>query len=613
LDAYLFASASWRKGTGKTEDVAAQLYHGNSENCCMSAVGSPRILLVVGGGIAAYKSCELVRLIRKGANGIAGDVTCVVTKGGQQFVTPMALAALSENPVHTTLWDLKNEAEMGHIQLSREADLVVVCPATADLLAKMATGIADDLATTLILATDKQVMAVPAMNVRMWEHAATQRNVGMLRKAGVHVMEPDVGPMACGEFGAGRMPEPEAVWAQIADLLGIEHDHEQVEGLSDEEESFEEAEALEPEAEPEPRGGLGGLLASLIPRSMPKRSAEEIEEEWVSQPLEEVTEEAEPEELEPDDPEAGAPVADTPDASPGEADTKPGFSSSLLATKGGAASAPPTDPEAMNHLVLTGAGKAAPEPIEGDEQPLSVGIQSDPLYGQPDFETDPEHRPLYGKHILITAGPTHEPIDPVRYIANRSSGRQGFAIAAAAANAGARVTLVAGPVFLETPQGVERIDVESAREMDKVVKRELPADVAIMVAAVADWRIKDFVEEKMKKRGSAPPALMLTENPDILASVAGGTKRPGLLIGFAAETQDVIENAKVKRKRKGVDWIVANDVSGPVGDSVMGGNNNRVHIVTSEGVDTLDEMPKQDVARILIERVAKALAGEDDE
>lgn len=584
----------------------------------MSGKAAPRILLVVGGGIAAYKSCELVRLIRKGAGGVAGDVTCVVTKGGQQFVTPMALAALSENPVHTTLWDLKNEAEMGHIQLSREADLVVVCPATADLLAKMAAGIADDLATTLILATDKPVMAVPAMNVRMWEHETTQRNVAWLRQAGVTVIEPDVGPMACGEFGAGRMPEPEAVWARIAEQLGLKHDFAPpatdtgAEKPSGQE--YEEFEALEPEPDIERRGGgLGGLLASLIPRSMPKRSAQEIEEEWVAQPLEQSDEAGGSEDSASEDSasdnaelEIGVP-GDLPGEAPAAPDVKPGFAGSLLATKGRASSAPPTDPQAMNHMVRP--GNAMPQPIAGDTHIVVPAGEADPLYGQPDFDTDPEHRPLFGKHVLITAGPTHEPIDPVRYIANRSSGRQGFAIAAAAANAGARVTLVAGPVHLDTPPGVVRIDVESAEEMAAEVKRLLPADVAIMVAAVSDWRTKDYAAQKLKKRGSAPPALMLTENPDILALVAAGTNRPGLLIGFAAETEDVVENARIKRKRKGVDWIVANDVSGPAGSSVMGGGSNQVHIVTSEGVETVDEMPKQDVARLLIERVAEALSG----
>ncbi len=546
-----------------THDCHAAQFALYRDRCGMTVSGL-RVLLVVGGGIAAYKSCELVRLIRKGG----GDVTCVVTRGGQQFVTPMALAALSENPVHTTLWDLKNEAEMGHIQLSREADLVVVCPATADLLAKMAAGIADDLATTLILATDKPVMAVPAMNVRMWQHEATQRNVNWLREAGVDVIEPDIGPMACGEFGPGRLPDPEVIWAAIAAHFGIAAD-------SDATSATEISEPGEDHSEEEHKSGLGGLLSSLIPRTTARRSADEIERES--------------EEFPPDAP-GGTP--------------KP-----ILASKGSASSAPPTDPEAMNHIVATGARDAVPEPIEGDRQPLAVG-NADPLDGQPDFDPDPEHRPLYGRHVLITAGPTREPIDPVRYIANRSSGRQGFAIAAAAAGAGARVTLVAGPVFLETPPGVDRIDVETANDMNQAVKDALPADVAIMVAAVADWRSKDIANEKMKKRGSAPPALMLTENPDVLANVAASKQRPELLIGFAAETQNVIDNAAAKRKRKGVDWIVANDVSG----DVMGGDRNRVHIVSEDGVESLDEMPKAEVAHVLIERVAVELdSGESDD
>ncbi|WP_066557322.1 bifunctional phosphopantothenoylcysteine decarboxylase/phosphopantothenate--cysteine ligase CoaBC [Croceicoccus bisphenolivorans] len=408
-----------------------------------------KILLIIGGGIAAYKSCELVRLIRKEG----GEVTCVLTEGGAKFVTPMTLAALSENPVHTTLWDLKNEAEMGHIQLSREADLVVVCPATADLLAKMATGVADGLATTLLLATDKPVLAVPAMNVKMWEHPATQRNVAQLREDGIRVMQPDEGPMACGEFGPGRLPEPEAVMAAIR--------------------SFH-----------------------------------------------------------------------------------------------------------------------AP----------------DPLAGQPDFAPE-AHRGLYGKHVLVTAGPTHEPIDPVRYIANRSSGKQGFAIAAAAAAAGARVTLVAGPVQLETPPGVDRVDVESAREMLAAVEAALPADIAIMVAAVADWRAADASGQKIKKDGSGEvPPLALAENPDILATLAKSQSRPRLLVGFAAETEHVVDHATAKRERKGADWIVANDVSGAKGQSVMGGDANTVHIVTASGVESLEPMPKPRVAAALIDRIAKEIA-----
>lgn len=408
----------------------------------------PRILLVIGGGIAAYKSIELVRLLRK-----AGYIVrCVITRAGEQFVTPLTLAALSENKVYTHLFDLKDEVEMGHIQLSREADLVVVAPATADLLAKMAAGIADDLATTLLLATDKPVLAAPAMNVRMWLHAATQRNVATLRGDGVTVMEPDEGEMACGEYGPGRLPEPEAIKAAI-----------------------------------------------------------------------------------------DAALADAP-------------------------------------AVV-------------------------PLTGQPDF-APANHRPLYGRRILITAGPTHEPIDPVRYIANRSSGKQGFAIAAAAAEAGAEVLLVAGPVPLPTPPGVIRVDVETAVEMATEVEAGLPVDAAIMVAAVADWRAADTAAQKIKKDGSGQvPPLALAENPDILASVAKSADRPPLLIGFAAETNDVIAHAEAKLARKGCDWIVANDVSA----DPMGGEENRVHIVSKDGVDSWDRLPKAAVARKLMEKIADEL------
>jgi phosphopantothenoylcysteine decarboxylase/phosphopantothenate--cysteine ligase len=534
--------------------------------------GRPRILLVVGGGIAAYKACELVRLIRKGG----AEVTCVLTRGGQQFVTPLALAALSENPVYTNLFDLKNEAEMGHIQLSREADLVVVCPATADLLAKMAAGIADDLATTLILATDKPVLAVPAMNVRMWEHAATQRNVALLQAAGVSVLHPDQGPMACGEFGYGRLPEPEAIWRAIADQLGLGVP----EALA--------SEALEPEEEDSaaqlPAGGLGGLLSRLIPRSTPKRSHAEIEAEYADVPA----------------PEPEAQTAPPPEESPSFA---PDFSGPLLAKKGKAKAAPPMDREAINHVV--DPRKAAPETFIP-----AVPEQIEEVLGEvaagADFTPSGAPLSLTGRHVLVTAGPTWEAIDPVRYIANRSSGKQGFAIAAAAAALGARVTLVAGPVALKTPAGVERIDVESARDMAEAVRRALPADVAVMVAAVADWRPKEYRAEKIKKRGDAPPALMLAENPDILTNVAAAPNRPALVIGFAAETEDVIENAKAKRKRKVADWIVANDVSG----DVMGGDRNRVHIISAEGVETLDDMPKSAVAMALVERIAAAFRAE---
>jgi phosphopantothenoylcysteine decarboxylase/phosphopantothenate--cysteine ligase len=490
-------------------------------------MSGPRILLVVGGGIAAYKSCELVRQIRKEG----GEVTCVLTEGGSHFVTPMALAALSEKPVYTTLWDLKNEAEMGHIQLSREADLVVVCPATADLMAKMAAGIADDLATTMLLATDKPVMAVPAMNVRMWQHAATTRNVQTLRDAGVDVMEPDEGTMACGEYGPGRLPDPLAIWQRIAWALGLGPVEVAPLPGSD---PFASARFDESEHRDSGDIDLGGLTGGMVSqgRSKSRQAITFCDASFSHEDLGFTPEEA-----------------------------------ALAARKGEARSAPATDPDSLHPLR---------EAFEG---------------------------PLSGRHVLITAGPTWEPIDPVRYIANRSSGKQGFAIAAAAAEAGARVTLVSGPVHLPTPPGVDRIDVESALQMAEAVRQALPADIAVMVAAVADWRVAQAADQKLKKRGSAPPALLLTENPDILATLATGPNRPPLVIGFAAETQDVIRYATEKRKRKGADWIIANDVSG----DVMGGDVNAVHIVRADDVISLPEMPKEDVARALVERFADAL------
>ncbi|PQM28650.1 bifunctional phosphopantothenoylcysteine decarboxylase/phosphopantothenate synthase [Sphingopyxis lindanitolerans] len=442
-----------------------------------------RILLIIGGGIAAYKSIELVRLLRKSGH----IVRCVLTRAGEQFVTPLTLAALSENKVYTNLFDLKDEVEMGHIQLSREADLVVVAPATADLLAKMAAGIADDLATTLLLATDKPVLAAPAMNVRMWLHPATRRNVATLHGDGVTVMEPDEGAMACGEYGPGRLPEPAAIFAAIGDAL----------------------------ASPLPlAGGVGG--APVAPSTLASDDARRS--------------------------------TDMPSPSPSRK-------------------------------------------REGD------------IDGQPDF-APANHRPLYGRRILITAGPTHEPIDPVRYIANRSSGKQGFAIAAAAAEAGAEVLLIAGPVPLPTPPGVIRVDVETAREMAAEVEAGLPVDAAIMVAAVADWRAADTAPQKIKKDGSGAVApLALAENPDILAGLAKSPRRPPLLIGFAAETNDVLAHAEAKLARKGCDWIVANDVSA----DPMGGETNRVHIVGKDGVDSWDRLPKEVVARKLMEKIADEL------
>jgi phosphopantothenoylcysteine decarboxylase / phosphopantothenate---cysteine ligase len=403
-----------------------------------------RILIIIGGGIAAYKSCELIRLLRKAG----ASVRCVLTRGGAEFVTPLSLAALSEEKVYTSLFDLKDEVEMGHIQLSRQADLIVVAPATADLLAKMAAGIADDLATTLLLATDKPVLVVPAMNVRMWQHRATIRNVATLRGDGITILNPDEGPMACGEYGPGRLPEPEAISQEITRLL--------------------------------------------------------------------------------------------------------------------------------------------------------VGL-ADPLVDQSDFARD-DDQPLSGKHILITAGPTHEPIDPVRVIANRSSGKQGFAIAGALAALGAKVTLVAGPVSLVTPAGVTRIDVETASEMEAQVKAALPVDAAVLVAAVADWRV-DTATEKLKKE-AGPPTLSWHKNPDILAGLALSKLRPRLLIGFAAETERAIEQAKAKRERKDCDWIIANDVS----VDRMGGEQNLVHVITKNGVESWERMEKGLVAMRLARKIADALA-----
>lgn len=390
-----------------------------------------RILLIIGGGIAAYKSCELVRVLRRRG----ASVRCVVTASGQKFVTPMTLAALSEDKVYTDLFDLKDEAEMGHIQLSRQADLLVVAPATADLMAKMAAGIADDLATTLLLATDKPVLVAPAMNVRMWDHPATQRNIATLRADGLTVLAPDKGPMACGEFGPGRLPEPEAIADAIAAQL------------------------------------------------------------------------------------------------------------------------------------------------------------------------DPAAKPLAGKHALVTAGPTQEPIDPVRVIANRSSGLQGFAIAEALAKAGARVTLVAGPVSLPTPAGVNRVDVETAAQMAAAADAALPADVAVMVAAVADWRV-DAAPAKLKKE-AGPPQLNWQKNPDILATLCASPQRPHLVIGFAAETEDAADQGAAKRLRKGCDWIVANNVS----QDPMGGTQNRVHLIHADGTENWDRMDKTQVAQMLVQRISDALCG----
>ena len=393
-----------------------------------------RVLLVIGGGIAAYKALDLIRRLRdRGA-----DVTPVLTRAGAEFVTPLSVSALAGAEVHQTLFDLTREAEMGHIQLSRSADLIVVAPATADLMAKAAQGRAEDLASTLLLATDTPVLMAPAMNVRMWTHPATQRNLATLRGDGVGILGPDDGAMACGEFGPGRMAEPLEIVA------------------------------------------------------------------------------------------------------------------------------------AMEALLAGGA--------------------------------------LMGKHVLVTSGPTHEPIDPVRYIANRSSGAQGTALAAALRDLGARITFVTGPATVPPPAGVQVVRVETAHQMLAAVQAGLPADAAVFAAAVADWRVANAGAQKMKKDGSGrAPALDFAENPDILATVSQMAQgRPTLVVGFAAETETVVAHATAKRARKGCDWIVANDVSPETG--IMGGTENAVTLISDTGAEAWPRMTKEAVARALALRIAQALA-----
>ncbi len=408
----------------------------------MSKLAGKRILLIVSGGIAAFKALELIRLLRR--QGCA--VTCVLTRNGAEFVTPLSLQALSESKVYTDLFSLTDESEMGHIQLSRSADLLVVVPASADLLARMTAGMADDLASTVLLATDKPVLVAPAMNVRMWLHAATQANMRLLQSRGVHVVGPDDGAMACNEFGPGRMSEAAEIVTAIEAIL-----------------------------------------------------------------------------------------------------------------------APISDAHATSH---------------------------------------PPALPLAGRHALVTSGPTHEPIDPVRYIANRSSGRQGHAIAAELAALGARVTLVSGPVSVPDPKGADVVRIETAAEMLLACQAALPADIAVFAAAVADWRVANAAEGKIKKQpGVAAPNLELVPNPDILATIAAtGPMRPNLVVGFAAETDDLMANAQSKLVRKNADWIVANDVSPSTG--IMGGEENAVHIITASGVEDWPRVPKQEVARRLAQRIA---------
>ncbi|WP_371396381.1 bifunctional phosphopantothenoylcysteine decarboxylase/phosphopantothenate--cysteine ligase CoaBC [Fretibacter rubidus] len=396
-----------------------------------------RILLIIGGGIAAYKSLFLIRLLAK--RGIATRV--ILTRGGSEFVTPLSAGSLSGERVFSDLWDLTAESEMGHIELSRSADLVVVAPATADLMAKAAHGIANDLASTTLLATDKRVLYVPAMNVRMWEAPATQRNVKTLMDDGQYILGPDAGSMACGEYGPGRMSEPESIADAIENLLSA------------------------------------------------------------SQSID------------------------------------------------------------------------APQPLKG-------------------------------RHVLITAGPTREPIDPVRYLSNHSSGKQGYAIASACRALGATVTLVSGPVNIAPPVGVNLVAVETARDMLSACEGALPADVFISVAAVADWRAKDTGANKIKKDKDGLPQLDLVENPDILKTLSKAESRPSLVIGFAAETNDVIDHAKAKLARKGCNWIIANDVSG----DVMGGDENAMIVVKPDSVTEWPRQSKMDAAKALANLIAEHLS-----
>lgn len=393
-----------------------------------------RVLLVIAGGVAAYKSLDLIRRLRERKV----KVRAILTQAGARFVTPLSVQALTEDTVYQDMWSLTDESQMGHIRLSRDADLVVVAPATADLMARMAAGMADDLAATALLATDKPVLLAPAMNVRMWEHPATQANLALLERRGALRVGPNAGDMACGEFGMGRMAEPMEI--------------------------------------------IGAVAAFFADQAAPK--------------------------------------------------------------------------------------------------------------------------PLAGRRALVTSGPTVEPIDPVRYIANRSSGKQGHAVAAALAALGAEVTLVSGPVRLADPQGVRVVAVESAREMLAACRGALPADIAVFAAAVADWRVDGDADQKLKKDGSGPPSLALIENPDILASVAQlpAGERPRLVVGFAAETQNVVAYAADKRRRKGCDWIVANDVSPSTG--TFGGDSNTVHLIDAAGVEDWPPLDKTDVARRLARRVA---------
>jgi len=489
-----------------------------------------RVLLVVSGSVAAFKALELARLLGKAG----ATVTGLLTAGGARFVTPHALQAITGRPLAQDLWSLEEEAGRGHIRLAREADLLVVAPASADRLARMAAGLADDLAGAAILAWDGPVLVAPAMNPTMWAHPATGANVATLMARGVTFVGPEDGAMAEAESGTGRLSEPAAILAAIAAILS-DPDH----GAPDAalEDALDAAIAAQDGGAQHGGAQHGGARHGGAPaprRPAPPGTPPSTFTEGAPQPVDH--------------------WADPVEAAPSS------FSATRAGTEG-----------------------PAPHAVAG---------------------TMPGALPLSGRHLLVTSGPTHEPLDPVRYLANRSSGRQGHAIAAALAALGARVTLVAGPVAIPDPQGVEVVHVETALEMLAACEAALPADAAVFAAAVADWRPAEPAPQKMKKPADdAAPPMALLPNPDILATLSRHPLRPALVIGFAAETERVIEHARAKLARKGCDWIVANDVSG----DAMGGAENTVHLVTAGGVEDWPRLPKAEVAARLADRVAETL------
>ncbi|MCR0984634.1 bifunctional phosphopantothenoylcysteine decarboxylase/phosphopantothenate synthase [Roseomonas pecuniae] len=478
-----------------------------------------RVLLVVSGSVAAYKALELARLLGKAG----ATVTGLLTAGGARFVTPHALQAITGRSLAEDLWSLRQEAERGHIRLARETDLVVVAPASADRLARMAAGMADDLAGAVLLAWDGPVLVAPAMNPTMWAHPATGANVATLMARGVHFIGPEDGPMAEAESGTGRLSEPPAILAAIEAVLSDPDHGAPDSALEDALDAAIAAQAEEGEGRP--------FAAHRAPRRA----------------------------------EGGSSFTDgVPHAADHRADPVE------------------TTPSTFSASQAIGA-EVAPHSVHG---------------------TAPGALPLNGRHVLVTSGPTHEPLDPVRYIANRSSGKQGHAIAAALAALGARVTLVSGPVTIADPVGVTVKHVETAREMLAACEAALPADAAVFAAAVADWRPAEVAGQKMKKPADdAAPPLALVPNPDILATLSRHPRRPGLVVGFAAETERVVEHARAKLARKGCDWIVANDVSG----DVMGGAENLVHLVTASAVEDWPRLPKAEVAARLADRIAETL------